>query len=171
MTSLNVYEPKKDTIHSQVEIGTGLGLRCGFTDSDVVTVLSGNGVYSVSVGGKLISEYHFEGKNIKAFDLSDDGCAIVLKNNRGLGDQQVILFDKKGKIMHQTVVDQTIRSVASNQGNAYLMCSDGLLRIQGKDGSQTFVECMTEGRVLLVTNDGRAMLCSAQKATYENFES
>ena len=170
-TSLNVYEPKKDTIHSQVEIGTGLGLRCGFTDSDVVTVLSGNGVYSVSVGGKLISEYHFEGKNIKAFDLSDDGCAIVLKNNRGLGDQQVILFDKKGKIMHQTVVDQTIRSVASNQGNAYLVCSDGLLRIQGKDGSQRFVECMTEGRVLLVTNDGRAMLCSAQKATYENFES
>ena len=170
-TSLNVYEPKKDTIHSQTQIGTGLGLRCGFTDSDIVTVLSGDGIYSVSVGGKLLSEYRFEGKTIKAFDLSTDGCAVVLKDGRGTGDQQVILFDKKGKITHQTVVNETVRSVVTSQGDAYLVCSNGLLRIQGGDGNRTFIDCTTEGRVLLVTNDGRALLCSAQKATYENFMS
>ena len=169
VTGLNVYEPKKDTVHAQYEIGNGLGVRCGFTDSDIVTVLSGDGVYSVSAGGKLISEYRFEGKNIKGFDLSDDGCAVVLKGNGSVTDQQVVIFDKKGKIKHQSVVTQTVQSVAVNDGKAYLMCSDGLLRIQGTDGHRAFINCVTEGRVLLVTNEGRVLLCSPQKATYENF--
>ncbi len=168
-TTLNVYEPKKDAVYAQCEIGTGLGVQCGFTDTDLVTVLTGDGVYSVSVSGKLMSEYRFEGKNIKAFDLSDDGCAIVVKGNRITTDQQVILFDKKGKIKHQSAIVQTVQSVVVNNGDAYLMCSDGLLRIRGSDGNQVFVECATEGRVLLVTNEGRALLCSPQKATYENF--
>ena len=169
VTNLNVYEPQKDTMYAQCAIGNGLGIRCGFTDSDIVTVLSGDGVYSVSVGGKLISEYHFEGKNIKAFDLSDDGCAVVLKGNRSADKQQVIIFDKKGKIKHQSIVDQTVRSIVEKNGNVYLMCADGLLRIQGADGQETFVKCVTEGRVLLVTNEERVLLCSPQKATYENF--
>ncbi len=171
VTSLNVYEPKKDTVYSQCEIGNGLGVRCGFTDSDVVTVLSGDGVYSVSVGGKLISEYHFDGKNIQAFDLSGDGCAIVLKSARSMPDYQVVIFDKDGKIAHQTSVNQTVRSVVTDRKNAYLMCSNGLLRIRGSDGAQNFVECQTEGRTLLVTHDGRALLCSPQKAEYKNFTS
>ena len=169
VTNLNVYEPKKDTMYAQCEIGNGLGIRCGFTDSDIVTVLSGDGVYSVSVGGKLISEYHFEGKNIKAFDLSDDGCAVVLKGNRSADKQQVVVFDKNGKIKHHSIVDQTVRSIVEKNGNVYLMCADGLLRIQGADGHETFVRCVTEGRVLLVTNEERVLLCSPQKATYENF--
>jgi len=171
VTSLNVYEPKKDTVYSQCEIGKGLGVRCGFTDSGVVTVLTGDGVYSVSVGGKLMSEYHFGGKNIKAFDLSENGCAVVWKDNTSLSDQQVVIFDKDGKIAHQTTVSHTVRSVVSSDGNAYLMCSDGILRVRSSDGDQSFVECQTEGKMLLVTNDGRALLCSPQKAVYKDFTS
>lgn len=171
VTTLNVYEPKKDTVYSQCEVSRSLGVRCGFTDTGTVTVLSTDGVYSVSVGGKLISQYRFEGKDIKAFDLSDNGSAIVLKNNRGLSDNQVVIFDKDGKVTYQTAVSQTVRSVVSSKGDAYLMCSDGLLKIRGSDGVRTFVSCETEGRALLVTNDGRALLCSPQKAVYENFTS
>ena len=134
-----------------------------------MTVLSGDGVYSVSIGGKLISEYHFEEKNIKAFDLSDDGCAVVLKGNRSVDDQQAVIFDKRGGIKHHSIVDQTVKSIVEKNGNVYLMCADGLLRIQGADGQETFIKCVTEGRVLLVTDEERVLLCSPQKATYENF--
>ena len=169
VTSMNVYEPKKDTVFSQCTVGNGLGLRCGFTESGDVAVLCGNGVYYVSVRGKLITEWAFDGMELTAFDMTRDGCVAVLKKSGNILENRVIVFDKSGKMMYNDVVNQSVQSAVLGSDAVFLMQSEGVLRLDPTDGSATFLECETEGRVLLASDDGRILLCSPQKAVYHRF--
>ena len=169
-TMLNMYEPQKDTLFAQCTVGNGLGLRCSFTKSGSVGVLCTNGVYYVSVRGKLIAEHGFEGMELAAFDLSDDGLAIVLRKNGSTAENRMMLFDKDGTIMYQDSVERTVRTVSRSEKSVYLLCSDGILHIDTSKDAVDFISCETENRVMLAAGEGRAILCSPQKAVYYNFD-
>ena len=169
-TVLNVYEPQKDTLYAQCSVGNGLGLRCAFTGSGKVGILCTNGVYYVSVRGKLIAEHGFDGLNPVAFDLSENGLAVVLRKSGSASEHWVILFDPNGAVTYRNSVERTVRSVARSEKGAYLLCSDGILRIDTSKDAVDFISCETENRVLLSAGEGRALLCSPQKAVYYNFD-
>lgn len=171
VTDLKIYEPKKDTLFSECVIGDGLGLRCGFTDSEKIAVLCSDGVYYISVGGKLVSETSFDGMEVSQFYLNDNGCVAVLKKNGNISEHRVIVFDKDGEILYRDAVNRTVKSAVLGDGEVFLMCSDGVLRLRCADGTETFLNCDTEERVMLASDDGRILLCSPQKAVYHKFES
>ncbi len=168
---LKVYEPKKDTLFSECALSDGLGLRCGFTDSGLVSVLCGNGVYYASVDGKLIAEASFNGQSLTAFDMTGDGCVAVLKKSGNALQNQVIVLDQDGKLIHEGFADQTVKSVALCGKTVLFMHPNGVAKRNCVNGEEDFLTCVTEGRVLLALEDGRILLCSPQKAVYYKFAS
>ena len=169
-TTLNVYEPQKDTLFAQCTVGNGLGLQCSFTNSGSVSVLCTNSVYYVSVRGKLIAEHGFDGMNPVSFELTDDGVAVVLRKSGSTSDHRVMLFDKDGTVTYQDTLNRHVRAVSRSEKSVYLLCSDGVLRIDTSKDAENFISCETENRVMLAAGEGRVLLCSPQKAVYYNFD-
>ena len=169
LTELKIYQPKSDQIYSQLELGNGLGLQCGFTDSGHLSVLCGDGVYYVSVRGKLLMEMPFEGQTLTAFDMTSQGCVAVLKKSGNILDHSVIVFDKSGKEIYRGELKQNVQSVAMGDKEFFVMNPDGITRILTASGEETYLPCETDGRVMLVLDDGRILLCSPQRAAYYRF--
>ena len=165
-TVVNVYEPQKDTLHAQCALGTGLGLRCGFTESENLAILCGDGVYYTTVGGKLISEYRFGGKNPIAFDLNKDGCVTVLRKNGNISENQVVAFGKQGETLYDDTMLLNVQSAGLRDENVFLMTTDGVHRIHAGTHESAFLPSVTENKVMLVTEEDRVILCSPQKAVY-----
>ena len=168
-TSVRFYRPREESIFSEVDVSRSLGLRCQFTQSGELSILCGNGVYYASVGGKLITESSFEGSSPVAFDLNRDGCVVILKKSGNILENQIIVFDKSGKMMYNGEVDQTVHGVALGEGFVCVMLSGEILRIRAEDGQRQSISCETENRVMLVARDGSVLLCSPKKAVSYRF--
>ena len=168
-TELKIYQSGAESVVAQCALGDGLGLQCGFTNSEKLAVLCGDGVYYVSTRGKLLSETSFEGETLTAFDMTDRGCVAVLKKSGNILDHRVIVFDEGGKEAYRGEIKQNVRSVAMGQGMIYIKTPNGVTRVQLSNGDKNELPCDAEDCRLLVLDDGRILLCSSKRAVYYRF--
>ena len=170
-TEVELYRTRSDQVSARCELGDGLGLQCGFTSSEDLAVLCGDGVYYVSVRGKLLTEASFDGQTLAAFDMTERGCVAVLKKNGNILDHLVIVFDRGGKEVYRDEMKQNVQAVAMGNEEFFVMNSDGVVRIKTSGGEKTSLPCATDGRAMLALDDGRILLCSPQRAVYYRFSS
>lgn len=170
-TEVELYRTRSDQVSARCELGDGLGLQCGFTSSEDLAVLCGDGVYYVSVRGKLLTEASFDGQTLAAFDMTERGCVAVLKKNGNILDHLIIVFDRGGKEVYRDEMKQNMQAVAMGNEEFFVMNSDGVVRIKTSGGEKTSLPCATDGRAMLALDDGRILLCSPQRAVYYRFSS
>ncbi len=170
-TYLRVYEPGKGTLFSEATVGSGLGLRCGFTESGDVAVLCGDGIRFLTVRGKTTAEYSFEGNLLTAFDLNENGCMAVLKKNRNSNENYVIVFDKNGEMVYNDLVGWIVEAAAMGERSVFLLNGERIQRIRW-DRDEIEEKSNGEGTVrALAVSDDRLLLCSTKRAVYCKFNS
>ena len=163
-TSLRIYETEKSEPSARVLIGDGLGLTCAFTSSGGITVLSTNGLSHVKSDGGVTLLRAFDADMLTYADLNADGGAIVLRKNEKLSENEIVAFDKNGKMLYNGTVGKTVESVALNGNVLFLKEKQGILRIDPRTNARTEHSCSTDGKTLLCIDEHRVLLCSAQKA-------
>lgn len=169
-TELRIYEPGTDRLFASSQLQMGLGLRCGFTESGDVAILCGNGISYVNNRGKLLAEQGFEGDSLAAFDLNANGCVAVLKKNQNSLENRVIVFDKVGKMLYNSIVYETVDGTAMGKNAFFLMTPDGITRILCADGAVAEIPYSTEQKVMLAVDDTRVLLCSSKQAVSCKFD-
>jgi len=168
-TWVRVYRPGEGELFSEVKLGSSLGYRCGFTDAGSVAVFCGDGIYYTSVRGKLEEQLLFEGDQPVAFDMNGDGCVVVLKKNKNSFKKSVILFDKSGKVLYNSIVDETVEAAVLCDGVAFLKTPNAILRADPSDLELSRLPCVTEQRTMLALDRDRVLLCSAKQAVFHTF--
>ena len=168
-TRLHVYQPGSTEKLSELEVSDSLGLRCAFTENGNIAILCGGGVYYASVRGTLEAEHSFEGKNLSCADLNESGCVVVLKKSGNSAENEIIVFDKSGKMLYNRTAVEKADAIVLCGGAVFLKQPDGVLRIKSADGAETKVPCTTDQRTLLAVDETRVLLCSPQKAVYYRF--
>lgn len=161
-TSLRFYEPGKTEISASVNLGTGLGLSCTFTEGGRLTALCSDGIYFTSTKGTVLQAVSFEGKRIAGADLTPNGCGLLLREDGAIYGE-ALLLDRNGKQIYRGDVGEAVSAIAVSGETLFLTCSDGVLRIHA-DGETEKVICSTDGRVLLAVDEGRVLLCSSKRA-------
>ncbi len=168
-TRLHLYQPGEEGELAAADMRAGLGLRCAFTETGAVAVLCSAGVYFVSDRGTLETEYAFHGQTVACADVNGSGCAVVLKKSGNSAENEIIVFDKSGKMMYNNKTVEKADAIALCGGSLFLRQPDGVLRVRCADGSEEKTACVTDRRVMLAVDETRVLLCSPQKAVYYRF--
>ena len=168
-TRLHLYQPGEEGELAAADMRAGLGLRCAFTETGAVAVLCNAGVYFVSDRGTLETEYAFHGQTVACADVNGSGCAVVLKKSGNSAENEIIVFDKSGKMMYNNKTVEKADAIALCGGSLFLRQPDGVLRVRCADGSEEKTACVTDRRVMLAVDETRVLLCSPQKAVYYRF--
>ena len=168
-TSVMLAEPGKDSAIAEKVISSSLGIRCSFTESGKLAVLTTTGLGYLSSNGVLEFFYDFEGKIPAIVDFSEDGVAICLKKSAISEKNIIIIFDKSGKIVYNDVIPQSISSLAYREGVLFVTVYNGVGRLDLDSGQMIFEEYATDDKVLLAVNEKEVLLCSPQKAVYITF--
>ncbi len=167
--TLRVYEPGKTEIHSEVTFGNGLAHSLSFTDSGDLVTLCSDGVYFSSVKGKILAEHSFDGRILQCAETGEWGCAVVLKKYRNSSENRVIVFDKRGEMLYNESIGETIGAVTLYKNVLYLKLSDGLAKCDLTDKTVQRIACETDYRTLLAVDEKNVLLCSSKKAVYYRF--
>lgn len=168
-TSVMLAKPGEGSAIAEKQIASSLGLRCHFTESGKLAVLCSTGVAYLSGNGELEFFYDFGGKIPAAADICKDGIAICLKKSAISEKNIIIIFDKSGKIVYNSVVPNNINSLAYRDKVLFWSDYSGVSRLDLNSGQIDFEEFLTDGKKLLAVNDKEILLCSPQKAVYITF--
>ena len=168
-TSVRIYETGRSEPIAVTPLGNGLGLSCAFTDSGNLSVICGDGVYTVSPRGSVLNSYSFDGKVIRSADRNGDGCALILADNDISSKKYAIVFDKSGKMLYNEAVTETAGTVRLCGNAIFLQCTDGIVRIRtDRESTEKFV-CVTDGRTMLAYDENCVLLCSSKRAVFCRF--
>ena len=168
-TSVMLAEPGKGSAISENVVASSLGIKCHFTSSGKLAVLCTTGVSYLLRNGEIEFFYDFEEKIPTTAELSVDGVAICLKKSEISEKNIAIIFDKSGKIVYNSVVNQKVDQLAYRNGILFWTNYRGVGRLDIDSGLVDFEEYATEDKKLLVVNNKEVLLCSPQKAIYITF--
>lgn len=168
-TVLRIYEPGTANVIAEVEAEAGLALRCAYTSSGTLSVLTDTAISSYSGKGQPLNRIAFSGEELICADLGQEGAALVLKPAVASQKIHTIVFDKSGKIVYNERTEGTAASVSLASGTLYLLRQDGILRIRISSGATEFMEVPTADRVLLGVDENRFYLCTSKKAVCYRF--
>ena len=170
-TTLTMHVPKEDGEGTVAKLGTSIGLSCAFTKSGEVSALLGDGLYFISEKGELKGSYPFSGSEIVCAELSEDGASVVLQDTPISQKNQIILFDKNANMLYNKETDGAVTQISRVGNVVYLVCADGIDRLELQHDRSTRYACVTDGRKLLAIDENEVLFCSPQKAEYLRFTS
>ena len=168
-TSLLIYETGRREPIAQTTLGNGLGLSCDFTDSGNISVICGDGVYTVSPRGAILESYRFDGKRILSADLNGDGCALLLGESSISSRKDAVAFDKSGKMLYNEVVNETASAIRLSGTAIFLQCTDGIARIRTDSKKTDHISCVTDRRTMLAYDETCVLLCSSKRTVFYRF--
>lgn len=170
VTGLQLAEVGKDVPIATPRVSSSLGLSCAFTSGGKISVLCTDRVIHYNTDGNETGDTHlFSGMTLTHMDLGNDGIAISLKKNAVSGENQVIVFDKNGKIVYNETVAEKIGQLKRHADTVFWTTADGVERLHLKTSSVERREAATNGRVLLAISETEVLCCSPGKAVYIGF--
>lgn len=164
-TKLWLYKPREET-GSVRDVGSELGLSCAFTDAGGVSVLCGNSLVYLTEGASEKEVYRFNGKTPICTDLNRQGAVLCLKPVSVSQKNQIIVFDKNGKMLYNKEEAETVETVGRQGDGIFYMTASGIFSIRLSDGAVASYPCDTDKKTMLVADQDEILLCSPQKAEY-----
>lgn len=169
-TSVRIYETGRSEPIAVTPLGSGLGLSCAFTDSGTLSVVCGDGIYTVSSRGSLLNRFAFDENRIRSADLNGDGCALLLGKSEISSQKSVVVFDKNGKPVYHEDVAENAETVRLSGGAIFLQCTDGIVRVTTGNGKSEKLTCVTDRQTMLAYDETCVLLCSSKRAVFCRFE-
>lgn len=166
-TVLRICHAENGKTVSETVVGEGLGLRCAFTSSGIVSVLTSSGAAFLNARGRLISEVPFSGETVFCADLNTSGTALILKESARSQKIHILMFDKSGKMLYNDFADGGAEAVSITSGAAFVQQSGSILRV--RKGTVERMSIAAAGCTLLAVDRDDFYLCTAKQAVCLRF--
>ncbi|MBE6602324.1 MAG: hypothetical protein E7637_07475 [Ruminococcaceae bacterium] len=167
-TELMLHRPKSEEKAVTVQIGSSLGVRCAYTASGGVGVLTGNG-YCYVKDARVQESFDFGERSILSADIGSDGFAVCLRDGSVSEQNELVVFDKNGKLCYREYAPVFPNQVEFAGNTVFLLHDSGITRVNIKTGKLSRFSCVTDGKRILVQSEAELLLCSPQKAEFIHF--
>ena len=168
-SKLTFYTPREETDGVSVKVSDSLGLSCAFTASGGVGVLCSDSVSYVSAAATVEMSHRFDGREMLCTALNRDGLAVCLRSSDISQKNDIIVFDKNGKMLYNESVPRNAEQISRFEDSIFLLHSGGLTRIDVSQQTVTEYPCATDQCKVLAVDKDEVLLCSPQKADYIQF--
>ena len=170
-TKVVLYVPGESSQKAEVTLQSGLGIRCHFTASAYLAVLSENGADYVSYTGSSTHVADFGGRKILLAEPSSEGLTLLLSGTSLAEENLLLAFDKTGRQLYRKTKNQNYKSF-SRAGKMLYCLSDGFVeRLNLSIGKWEKMTLDTSERSLLALSNDEFLLCTPQKAVTLTFRS
>ncbi len=168
-SKLTFYTPREAVEDVTVRVCDSLALSCAFTDGGGVGILCSDRVSYVSADATVTMEFLFDGREALCAALDKEGLAVCLKSSDISQKNDIIVFDKNGKMLYNESVPRKVEQIGRFEHSIFLLNSNGLTRIDVSEHTVTDYPCITDQCSILAVDKDEVLLCSPQKADYIQF--
>lgn len=166
-TYLRIYDADSGKVVSETLVGDGLGLRCSFSSSSAVSVLTTAEVCFFNSRGKRLAEQRFSGESVACADLNANGAVVVLKESPASQKIHIMMFDKSGKKLYNGSDTGEAKAVSLVAGTAFVQKSESVLRVRKNKTAE--MEIPTSQSKIIAVDRDNFFLCTAQQAVCYRF--
>ena len=164
----DVRDEDEDSMKT-VEISDSLALSCHFMNNGV-GVLCENGFTFVASDGREVAEIAFSGSHLAACFMNEEYAAFCLENAPLSDEKQIIVFDKRGKMVYNETTKDRLIDLVVCDGVLFYYTAEEICRLELSNlRSERMAYSVGERRILAVDSD-EILLCSPQKAEFIRFD-
>lgn len=162
-TKLVLHRPRTEDPGTELKIGNALGWQCSYTADKTLAVLCADGISCIR-DGKVQSFFDLGKLTVTAYSADNNGISVCLRDSVHSEQNQIVLFDKDGKILYNETLPYACREILRAGNAVYILHTAGVSCLDVKAKRITTYLCTTEQKTLLVPNENEILLCSPQKA-------
>ncbi len=167
-TYLNVIDCRKSNVISAASFGGHMPYFCEFTEDDRIALFFTDSVYVVDLNGKTQNEYKYPSP-LRYASVYKDRFMLVFEESGLSSGSTAAAFDKKGELIYLDVIGGTIKDVAIDGDNIYVLKERELVRISTSTGAEVVKQIIGDDAQLVVLSGGRAAICSSGVAHFISF--
>lgn len=133
-------------------------LALDFTNNRNLSVLTDGALRVLTLSGDEREKVALDGTVI-AFDSNEHGCVAVTELNDFTAEHRIVALDKKGKLLTDKALSGEVSAVSMAERRVFLLSSDEILAISGKNGEIVTQHC-GKGAIGLFAVDGKRVRVS-----------
>lgn len=168
-TEVMLIKPGREEPTAKTTLQYATGVDCAFTEGGGVSIICSDGIYTLNGSGKITESHSFDGRVLRAYDLSENGACVCLKKNNVSQKNVVIVFDKNGKVVYNKDVTDSVEQLSRSGRTLFCMTDAEIFKIDLRTGNVASVGMKTVGGTLLAISEQEALCCFSQKADYVSF--
>ena len=165
----NMRDTDENSIR-KIEVADTIGLSCRFTKYGA-SIFSESGFAFVDLDGAVSIAESFSSKDVVSCFMSEDYSAFCLQKTLLSDKKQIIVFDKRGKMLYNETVEDRLIELGVCDGVLFYYTPGELCRVELSNGSVKKKAYSVGERVMIVVDRDVVLICSPQKAEYLRFES
>ena len=147
-----------------------LALALSFTDTRHLALITSRAGYVLDLDGKQQCRLDFGDAAISSYDISENGCAILLDTDGVHTQNRLLICDKRGDLLCDRNFDVDFTAVAYGKEQAYLLGEGTLWRVSAQDDGAEQLAVPTGASGVLLTDEGQLRLVYAGAAEYVEFD-
>ena len=142
-----------------------------FIDQYRLLLVGDTAAYIISVDdGTVMCSIPFAGLQLAYADTAQSYTALIFSVNPVTDTYRIIVCDKNGVLKADQTFDAGISQLCVYGDYVYLVTDRGVARIEPESQNYQLIECVTQGKTMLVRNNDEVLLCGGQSATYYQFD-
>ena len=166
-TSVMICEPGKKDKRAEVKVSEGLPYGCTFTEDNDIQLICSDGVFLLDPnGGTEKNSYDLEDSNISRVSMTEKGCALSVTSGVGITNNEVFVFDKKGNMIYNTIVESSMIDMEYDNGYVFINQSSSIMKINIKKDDKKTYKIIDDGKEIIIYDSGNILLCCPTKAMY-----
>ena len=145
-------------------------LDVDFTDDRHLAVLGAGSLRVMDLDGDWDGIVMLEGETVSAYDVGENGCALVLGTDPLRRESRVVICDEKGNILYDGMQKGEIRAICVAADHAFWLTDAHLTRFSLKTGACDVVQTPEGASGLFAASEGAVRVFCAGEARYVEFE-
>ena len=145
-------------------------LDVDFTDNRHLAVLAAGSLRVMDLDGEWDGIVMLDGESVSAYDVSENGCALVLGTDPLRRESRVVICDEKGNILYDGMQKGEIRAVSLAADHVFWLTDAQLTRFSPEAGTCDVVQTPDGESGLFAVSESAVRVFCAGEARYVEFE-
>lgn len=121
MSELVLLSADSEKIVASLEFPSEMMVKVSFNSKGNIVCLTDKALRTVSLSGRLISEYTFNSKALRKFESGDKWSVLLLNENLVGKRHMMIIFDVNGDTYMEKEIDSEITDMCVSDSHAFLL--------------------------------------------------
>ena len=171
LSDLVILSADSAKVTATIDFPSEMMMDVAFNETGNIACLTDKYLRIVSPKGEILTEYPFNSKALRKFEVGDDWTALLLNENLVGKTHKLIIFDAMGNTYMETTVNSEITDMCISSSHAFLLGVEDITVIDivtksskeyESERSYRSIELLDEKNVFLVY-DGLALALGAEE--------
>lgn len=171
LSDLVILSADSEKVVATLEFSSEMVMDVSFNQKGNIACLTDKCLRIVSSKGEILTEYTFNSKALRKFEVGDGWTALLLNENLVGKTHRLIIFDEDGNTYMESTVDSEITDMCISESYAFLLGVEDITvidldtkksKMYDSERSYRSIELLDEKNVFLVY-DGLALALGAEE--------